>query len=83
MGRIDDIVGSRQQLIQVARKVDRARILPQGGQVGGNLPIEQAQLLKLAAAHGTKAASVALIEQGLEPEPVRLAFFDPAGRDHA
>jgi hypothetical protein len=45
MGGIDDIVCARQKLIQVTGKMDRPGIFAQCGQIGGDLPIQQAQFL--------------------------------------
>jgi len=42
MGGIDDIVGPRQKLVQVSRKMNRAPVFAQRGQIGRNLPVQQA-----------------------------------------
>jgi uncharacterized RDD family membrane protein YckC len=82
-GGIDDIVCPRQELIEVPREVHRAAIFAQGGEIGGDLPVEQPQFLEFAAMQAAQAAPLALVEQLLQPGPVRFAFFQPVSGDHA
>ena len=50
MAHINDIVCPRHQLIEIARKVDGAWVLPDGRQIGSGLAIQQTQFLEFAVA---------------------------------
>jgi hypothetical protein len=82
VGRIDGIVGAREQLVKVSSKIDRTAVFAKYGKVGGDLAIEQAQFLQFGTGEGFKSFARAVIEQLFEPAPVRLALFQPASGDH-
>jgi hypothetical protein len=68
-------VSARQKLIQVTGEMNRTTVLAQRGQIGGNLPVQQAQFLQFAAVEAGKAATCALFEKLFEPRPVGLALI--------
>src|SRR5437867_102534 len=79
---IDGMVGAREQLVQVLRETARAPILAHDRKIGRDLTIQQAELLQLRARERSDPASRSLVEQRLEPRPVRLTVVQPAGGDH-
>ena len=82
MGRIDGIVGARQQLVQVPGKIDRTTVFTKDRKIGGNLTVEETQFLQLGTRERLESFACAVIEQLFEPAPVGLAFFQPASGDH-
>ena len=51
--------------------------MPEHGEVGGNLAVEQGHLLEFSAGELAEAAGVGLCQEGSEPVPVWPAFRDP------
>ena len=71
------MVGASQQLIDVERVSAGGGVLPQHGEVGGYLAVEQGHLLQLGAGELVEAAGIGLCQEGSEPVPVWPAFRDP------
>jgi len=76
------MVGASQQMIDAARQRRRGPVLPERGKVGGDLTVEQGQLLKLAAGEPVEASLVSGGHKRGEPFPVRSALLNPLiGKD--
>jgi len=71
------MVGASQQLIDMERVGAGGGVLPQHGEVGGYLAVEQGHLLQLGAGELVEAAGIGLCQEGCEPVPVWPAFRDP------
>ncbi len=65
MAGIDGIVGAHEQLVDVAGKVHGAAVFADGGQIGGGLPVEEAEFLQVGTGERLQAAAGALVEQRL------------------
>ena len=82
MAGIDGIVGAHQQLVDVARKVHRAAVFADGGEIGGGLAVEQAEFLQVGTRERLESALGALVEQRFQLAPVRFALLQPASGNH-
>ena len=82
MARVNDIVSARHQLIEIARKVDGTGVLPDGGQVSGGLPVEQAELLQFAVIERLHSRAAAR-NQRLQLLPIWFALLNPMCGDHS
>lgn len=75
--RVDDMVGASQQMIDVLRVAAGGFVLAQDGEVGGDLAVEQGELLELDAGELAEAGGVRLGEERGEAIPVGPALANP------
>ena len=71
------MVSPSQQLIHMHGVGAGGGVLPQHGEVGGYLAVEQGHLLQFGAGELVEAAGIGLCQEGSEPVPVWPAFRDP------
>ena len=76
------MVGASQQLIHMRGIAAGSRVLPEHGEIGGNLAVEQGHLPQFRAGQLSQAACVGLGQQGREPVPVGPPLENPlVGKD--
>jgi hypothetical protein len=64
-------------LIHMLRVGAGGRVLPQNGEVGGYLTIEQGHLLQFGAGKLTQPAAIGLGQEGRQPVPVGPSLENP------
>jgi hypothetical protein len=79
--RIDEVVASAQQLVQVNCKLRARPVLLRRCQIGRRLPVKEAQFLQLGVVQPAESVLRAA-DQLLQPVPVRLTLLDPLDGNH-
>ena len=76
------MVSASQQLIHVYGVAARGRVLPEHGEISGNLAVEQRHLPQFRAGKLAEAAGAGLRQQRRQPVPVGPPLCDPlVGKD--
>jgi hypothetical protein len=74
---VDEIMRARDQPVEVGFEGTGCVIGADGGEVGGGLAVEQAEVAKVAGREGFESGGFGLKRKLLEARPVRFASIDP------
>ncbi len=77
MAGVDEIMRARDEPVEVGFEGTGCGVGAHGGEVGGGLAVEQAEVAKVAGGEGFEAGGFGVLRELLQTRPVRLAGIDP------
>lgn len=75
---VDVVMGAADEAVEVGFKGARRSVVADGGEVGGSLAVEEAEVAEVGGGEGFETAGLDDLYEGFEAGPVFFAEFNPA-----